>query len=162
MKISKIHDWFTHIQTPKQELGGMPICPFAKAAIASKQYMIEQCSLEDIDEKVNECDIQKYKVCIFYLPTYKEYIVEELEQKTKQLTDKYRKDDKVILDNDPRNPFIIQGVTTTFDECYLWIVQSLEDLTQKSNILKTTDYYKYWTKDQIDEVVTWRTINNPQ
>lgn len=159
MEISKIQDWFTHIQTPKQELGGMPICPFAKAAIANKQYMIEQCSIDDIDEKVRDCNIQKYKVCIFYLPTYEQYTVEELEEKTKQLTSKYIVNDKVVLDNDPRNPFIIQGVTTTFDKCYLWIVQSLEDLTQKSNILKTTDYYKYWTKDQIDEVVTWRTVN---
>ena len=135
----------------------MPICPFAKAAIANKQYIIEQCSIEYIDQKVNDCDIQKYKVCIFYLPTYEQYTVEELEQKTKLLSEKYYTEDKVILDNDPRNPFLIQGVKTTFDQCYLWIVQSLEDLTQKSNILKTTDYYKYWTKEQIDEVVTWRT-----
>lgn len=135
----------------------MPICPFAKAAIANKQYIIEQCSVENIDQKVNDCDIQKYKVCIFYLPTYEQYTVEELEQKTKLLSEKYYTEDKVMLDNDPRNPFLIQGVKTTFDQCYLWIVQSLEDLTQKSNILKTTDYYKYWTKEQIDEVVTWRT-----
>lgn len=135
----------------------MPICPFAKAAIANKQYIIEQCSIEDINQKVKDCDIHKYKVCIFYLPTYEQYTVEELEQKTKLLSEKYYTEDKVLLDNDPRNPFLIQGVKTTFDQCYLWIVQSLEDLTQKSNMLKATDYYKYWTKEQIDEVVTWRT-----
>ena len=160
MKISKIQDWFTHIQTPKQELDGMPICPFAKAAIASKQYVIEQCSIDDIDQKVHDCDIQKYKVCIFYLPTYEQYTVQELEQITQQLRSKYCKDDKVVLDNDPRTPFIIQGVTTTFEQCYLWLVQSLTDLTEKSNILKKTGYYNYWTKSQIDEVVTWRTIDN--
>ena len=156
MEIRKIQDWFTHIQTPKQELGGMPICPFAKAAIASKQYVIEQCSIDDIDHKVHDCDIQKYKVCIFYLPTYEQYTEEELEQKTKQLTSKYSVDDKVVLDNDPRNPFVIQGVTTTFDQCYLWIVQSLSDLSQKYEMLKKSKYYTYWTQDQIDEVVTWR------
>jgi hypothetical protein len=159
VQISNIQDWFTHIQTPKQELGGMPICPFAKAAIADKQYKIEQCSIEDIDQKVDDCDIQTYKVCIFYLPTYQQYTVEQLEQKTKQLTSQYIANDKVVLDNDPRNPFVIQGVTTTFEQCYLWIVQSLEDLTQKSNMLKTTQYYKYWTQSQIDEVVTWRTAD---
>jgi hypothetical protein len=162
MEINSIYDWFNYIQTPRPQLGGMPICPFAKAAIMSNEITIEQCSLEDIEKRIHNCDIQKYKVCIFYLPTYSQYTVEELEQKTKQLTGKYFKDDKVVLDNDPRSPFIIQGVPTTFDQCYLWIVQSLEDLTQKSNTLKTTDYYKYWTKDQIDEVVTWRTVNKHQ
>ena len=157
MEISSIHDWFNHIQTPKDQLGGMPICPFARAAIANNEYDIQQCSLDDIDQKVAECDINQYKVHIFYLPTYEQYTVHQLEQITKQLTTKYRNDDKVVLDNDPRNPFVIQGVTTTFDKCYLWIVQSLDDLTQKSNILKTTNYYSYWTKDQIDQVVTWRT-----
>ena len=159
MEISSISDWFNHIQTPKKELGGMPICPFAKAAIANKQVTIEQCSVEDIDQKVADCDVEKYKVCIYYLPTYDQYTVQQLEQITQQLRDKYRTDDKVVLDNDPRSPFIIQGVTTTFQQCYLWIVQSLEDLTQKSNILKTTGYYNYWTKSQIDEVVTWRTVD---
>lgn len=159
MEISSIYDWFNHIQTPRQQLGGMPICPFAKAAIVNKQFIIQQCSLEDIDQKVLNCDIQKYKVCIYYLPTYEQYSIQSLEQITQQLTDKYWKDDKIVLDNDPRNPFIIQGVTTTFEQCYLWIVQSLEDLTQKSNILKATEYYNYWTKSQIDEVVTWRTAD---
>jgi len=159
MEISSISDWFNHIQTPKEELGGMPICPFAKAAITNKQVTIEQCSVEDIDQKVADCDVEKYKVCIYYLPTYDQYTVQQLEQITQQLRDKYRIDDKVVLDNDPRSPFIVQGVTTTFQQCYLWIVQSLEDLTQKSNILKTTGYYDYWTKSQIDEVVTWRTVD---
>lgn len=159
MEISKISDWFTHIQTPKEQLGGMPICPFAKAAVANKQVTVQQCSLGDIDQKIAECDIEKYKVCIYYLPTYEQYTVEQLEQVTLQLRNKYSKDDKVVLDNDPRSPFTIQGVTTTFEQCYLWIVQSLQDLTQKSDILKNTEYYGYWTKEQIDEVVTWRTAD---
>ena len=157
MEISSIYDWFNHIQTPRPELGGTPICPFARAAILTKQFTIQECSLDDIEEKVGNCDIEKYKVHILYLPTYEQYTVQELEQVTKQLINKYYNDDKVVLDNDPRNPFIIQGVTTTFEQCYLWIVQSLHDLTQKSNMLKATGYYNYWTKEQIDQVVTWRT-----
>ena len=159
MEISSIHDWFTHIQTPKEELGGMPICPFAKAAIINNQVTVQQCSVEDIDQKVADCDIKEYKVRIYYLPTYEQHTVQELEQITQQLRRKYCEDDKVVLDNDPRNPFNIQGVTTTFEQCYLWLVQSLEDLTQKSDILKTTQYYTYWSKSQIDEVVTWRTVD---
>ena len=63
---------------------------------------------------------------------------------------------KVVLDSDPRNPFAINGITTTFPDCYIWIVQDLADLTSKSNGLKFTDYYSYWTKEQLDEVVSWR------
>lgn len=135
----------------------MPICPFAKAAISNNEYTISQCSLDDIDYKISNCDIHQYKVHILYLPTYEQYTIQHLLEITQQLNNKYIKDDKVVLENDPRTPFVVQGVTTTFDQCYLWIVQSLQDLTQKSNILKTTDYYSYWTKGQIDQVVTWRT-----
>ena len=69
---------------------------------------------------------------------------------------KYLQEDKVVLDNDPRNPFSLNGVITTFPDCYLWIVQSLSDLNEKSETLKGTDYYNYWTQKQLDEVVTWR------
>lgn len=83
---------------------------------------------------------------------------EALEAKTALLNRTFMNGNKVVLDNDPRSPFIIHGLTTNFPDCYLWVVQDLADLLSKSNSLKFTDYYNYWTKEQLDEVVTWRTI----
>ena len=155
--IGNISKWFDHIQSPKRELGNKPICPFAKAAIQHKQYTITECTLQTIHDQIDQCDVQQYAVHIFYLPTYTQHTTQSLQDITYKLNDHFKPQDKVVLENDPRVPFIIQGVTTTFSDCYLWIVQSLSDLTIKSNLLKSTDYYSYWTKQQIDEVVTWRT-----
>ena len=157
MEINSIHDWFNHIQTPKDQLGGMPICPFARAAIANNQYTIAQCTLDSIDDQIHQCDISTNLVHILYLPTYEQYTTQQLSEITSKLNHQYKKDDKVVLENDPRETFELQGISTTFPHCFLWIVQSLSDLTQKSDMLNNTNYYSYWTKEQIDEVVTWRT-----
>jgi hypothetical protein len=154
--IDQLHRWFEHIQVPRPELGNLAICPFAKKAVVMKQYTVNDCTLDSISEHINNCNVVEYKVCIFYLPNYTEYRVEDLESKTKELNAQFVQQDKVILDNDPRNALVIEGITTTFPECYLWIVQSLSDLTSKTNILSNTNYYSYWTKQQLDEVVNWR------
>jgi hypothetical protein len=158
--VDKISQWFEHIQTPREQLGNMPICPFAKAAIANNQYTIAQCTIDSIDHQVQQCDISTNLVHILYLPTYEQYTTQQLDQITNKLNQQHIKDNKVVLENEPRITFELQGIRTTFPHCFLWIVQSLSDLTQKSDMLKNTNYYSYWTKEQIDEVVTWRTIKS--
>jgi hypothetical protein len=158
--VDKISQWFEHIQVPRSELGNMPICPFARAAIANNQYTITQCTIESIDDQVQQCDISTNLVHIIYLPTYEQYTTQQLDQITNKLNQQHIKDNKVVLENEPRIAFELQGIRTTFPHCFLWIVQSLSDLTQKSDMLKNTNYYSYWTKEQIDEVVTWRTIKS--
>jgi len=155
--VDKITQWFEYIQIPRSQLGNMPICPYARAAIVNKQYTIAQCTIDTIDIQIQQCDISTNLVHILYLPSYEQYTTQQLSEITSKLNQQYRKDDKVVLENEPRETFELQGIRTTFPHCFLWIVQSLSDLTQKSDMLKNTDYYSYWTKEQIDEVVTWRT-----
>ena len=154
--LDKLDLWFTHITTPKEQLGNKAICPFAKPAIIRKSYSVEATSIQTIETQINTADTITLKVYIFTLEDYKEYTILELEEKTQELNRRYLKEDKVVLDNDPRNPFNLNGVITTFPDCYLWIVQSLSDLNEKSETLKGINYYSYWTQKQIDEVVTWR------
>jgi hypothetical protein len=156
--ISKLKEWFDHLIIPRPELSNMPICPFAKAAVANQEYTVEETNLDDIAFQISNANVQVYKVCIFYLPNYELYEVEALEAKTKMLNRNFKHNNKVVLDSDPRNPFVLNGVTTTFPDCYIWIVQDLADLTSKSNGLKFTDYYSYWTKEQLEEVVSWRNL----
>jgi len=154
--IESLKKWFDTLIIPREQLSNMPICPFARAVIQNQEYFIQETDLDKIAFQVSTSNVQAYKVCIYYLPNYEDYEVEALEIKTKMLNRTVLETNKVVLDNDPRSPFVINGVTTTFPDCYLWIVQDLADLTSKSNSLKFTDYYKYWTQEQIDEVVTWR------
>jgi len=154
--VSEIEEWIKYIQMPRTELGNYSVCPYARTA--QNKYTVTECTLDQIEKLVSICNIVDNKLCIFYLPNYEEYTIEALEQKTLYLNEQYLHLNKVVLDSDPRNPFSLNGVVTTFPNCYLWIVQPLDDLTEKSDKLKvSTNYYDYWTQEQLNEVVTWRT-----
>lgn len=155
--VNEIHKWFEYIQQPRIELGNQSICPFAKSATKTNEYTIESCSLDTIHVQVLTANIIDNKVCIFYLLNYLDYTTEALEQTTKALNTHYMPMNKVVLDSDPRTPFELNLVITTFPNCYIWIVQSLSDLNVKANkLMKSTTYYDYWSSSQLDEVVTWR------
>ena len=154
--LEQLQEWMKNIQQPGK-LGNNPICPFAAKAV--KQKRVDVTALtdpEDLEMLIDEVDVTKFDVSIFYFEQYLDYSIEELENKVKYLNSIFKAQDKVILENDPRNPFVVNGHQTTFNGCYLYVVQSLSDLTQASNRLKMGDYYSYWTQAQYDEVVGWR------
>jgi hypothetical protein len=154
--VEKLKKWFDELTVPRPELSNMPICPFAKSVIKSQEYTIEETNLDSIAFQISNANVQVYKVCIFYLLDYELYGEETLEAKTQSLNHTFRNSNKVVLDNDPRSPFTINGITTNFPDCYIWVVQDLADLLSKSNSLKFTDYYNYWTKEQLDGLAEWR------
>lgn len=156
--IKELGEWFEKITTPRPELGNIPICPFAKPVIVNNEYIVEETTFEAIANQVSNADIQKYKICIYYLTDYELYTVEILEKKTEKLNQLCINNNKILLSSDPRIPFLVNGVLTNFPSCFIWIVQDLADLIEKSESLKHTGYYKYWTQKQIDEVVTWRSL----
>jgi hypothetical protein len=154
--LEQLQEWMSYIQQPGK-LGNNPICPYAAKAVKQKRVdIIALTDLEDLEMLIDEVDTSKFDVSIFYFEQYLNYSIEELENKVKYLNSIFKAQDKVILDNDPRNPFAVNGHQTTFNGCYLYVVQSLSDLTQASNRLKMGDYYSYWTQAQYDEVVGWR------
>lgn len=153
---SKIQEWITSIQAPNQ-IGKFPVCPFAAKAMASKRVEVNPIeNLDNIVWDIYNVDLESIDVSIFYLTEYEQYTSEELRELMFKLNKLFNIHDKVILENDPRHPFIINGHTTTFDGCYLILVQGLDLLNKHAEILKLTDYYSYWTKEQYNEVVSWR------
>ena len=142
---SQLQEWINYIQQPGK-LGNSPICPYAAKAVKEKKVDITALAdLQNLELLIDEVDTSQFDVSIFYFEKYTDFTVEELEQKIKDLNLIFKAKDKVILDNDPRNPFTVNGHQTTFNGCYLYVVQSLSDLTQASNRLKMGDYYSYWT-----------------
>lgn len=152
----KIQDWIRYIQTPNL-IGEFPICPYAAKAMANRKfgvYPIED--LNSIDLLIEAVDTSLLSVAIFYLVDFEKYSVEELKSLIADLNKRFLSQNKVVLDSDPRDPFIINGHQTTFDGCYLILVQDLADLNKHSEILGKTSYYDYWSSEQYNEVVAWR------
>lgn len=152
--------WILNITKSQPELSGLPICPYARQAYIANTYDIQQTDYHNVEANIANCDLNKYQVVILYYTEYEQYSVDELVSKTKELNQLYNSQDIVILDNDPREPLHLKGVQTTYDGCYLWIVQPLADLNSKTEQLRKTDYYDHWTQEQLDEVVTWRFKTN--
>jgi hypothetical protein len=152
-----VEDWILSLTHTQESLSNLPICPYAKQAYINKRYHIADVEYNTIDLDIEHVDLIKYQVIIFKLKDYQSYDIETLRQKTNDLNNEFNKNDIVVLDNDPRDPFIINGIKTTYDDCYLWLIQSLSDLNNKSKELEKTNYYNHWTKEQLDDVVNWRT-----
>jgi hypothetical protein len=152
-----VEDWILSLTHNHESLSNLPICPYAKQAYINKRYHIADAEYNTIDLDIQHVDLIKYQVIIFKFKDYQSYDIETLRQKTNDLNNKFNKNDIVVLDNDPRDPFFINDIKTTYDECYLWLIQSLSDLNNKSKELEKTNYYSHWTKDQLDDVVNWRT-----
>ncbi len=128
----------------------------ARQAIIQKSYDIQYTNVNSVTSILDDIDITKNDVTILVIDDYMNYDMEYLVNHTMELNQKYKMQDIVILDNDPRSPMDINGIVSTFEHAYLWIIQSLSDLTSKSRQLSKTNYYSFWTQQQIDEVVTWR------
>jgi len=153
---SKIAEWVLGLTKGQEALSGMPICPYAKQAYLSKTYDVKDISYSDIIQSIETADLSRYQVVVLCVLDYLNYPVDALVDRTKELNSLYNSKDIVILDNDPRTPLILNGVKTTYDDCYLWILQPLADLNEKSKQLMKTPYYSHWTQEQLDDVVTWR------
>lgn len=155
--IIEIQKWIDYIQIPQSNLDNLPVCPYAKSAIVNNKVQIVSLdNLITVSQLIDSIDVEQYWVTVIYFMNYEYYTIDELSGLTKNLNVVFNEQDKIILDNDPRNPFYINGVKTTFDKCYLFLVQSLSDLNQKSDSLKNTTYYKFWDQKGLDEVVNWR------
>lgn len=155
--ITEIKKWIEYIQIPQSNLDNFPVCPYAKSAIVNDKIQILPLdNLLTVTDIIDSVDVERYWVTVIYFKNYEYYTEKELSNLTKNLNERFNGKDKIILDNDPRDPFHINGVKTTFDGCYLFLVQSLSDLNQKSDLLKNTKYYEFWDRKGLDDVVNWR------
>jgi len=138
----------------------MPICPYARQAYISKTYDIKEIQYSEVINHIESANLSKFEVIVLCVTDYLDYTIDQLVERTSELNKLYNNKDIVILDNDPRSPLILNGVKTTYDHCYLWILQPLADLNEKSKQLMKTQYYNHWTQEQLDDVVTWRFNTN--
>lgn len=152
----QIIDWIKFIEKPKNELSGIPVCPFALKTRMNDRYTILFAkNEEEIYQIIPLFDGSVKDVMIIYL----EYriSVDQCSKLREKLNLMYNVKDLVILESHMDDPFIINGVETTFPYGVLLLVQKLSDLNDASGNLSKSNYYSFWRKEQIQEVVEWRT-----
>ena len=163
--IDEIKKWVEDfVSVHNDELGTVP-CPFAKQAMLKDTIAYKEFKDDGLEtlrfqfyELVNDGWDNTNEVLVLYANTY-EMSVEELQATVKQFNNTclHLKKDLVALEDHPSDTEEVNGVTMNFGECILVLVQRLSKLNKASSMLKKQGYYDNWSKENYDDVVTWRT-----
>ena len=131
--------WIQEISKIRPELGNFSICPYASGANFSiqEQKLSEIVPNSDFDVIINivEDDIDAnslYDAVDDYNRNYSDY--------------------KFIADHGKTNTYI-QGIQTNNGKYNLVLCQSRNELTEAREKLAKTNYYDYWDKNYLEEVL---------
>lgn len=131
--------WIEHLSVPQENLGNMPICPYAKSA----KYKLIYADLDNI-----EIPAIDFELVIFVLP---EYVTEdELHNVCKSYNELY---ENYIFLPDPKDRVtIIAGIQTNNGQYNLILCQPKDKLLKARQSLANTKYYTYWSADYLKEI----------
>ena len=145
---SYILHWIQEISKIRPELGNFSICPYASGANFSiqEQKLSQIVPNPDFDVIINivEDDIDAnslYETVDDYNRNYPDY--------------------KFIADHGKTKTYI-QGIRTNNGKYNLVLCQPRKDLTEARKKLAKTNYYEYWDKNYLEEVLEddYRIIND--
>lgn len=138
-KEAYIHEWIEQISTPRDDLGGFPICPFASGS----KTLIVETTIDDIVPQSG------YDVIVFIIEDFwrPDQVAKWVDIYNKKFT--YY---KFFEDLSSRDTFI-NGIKTNNDKFNLILCQSKKKLTAIRKKLAKTDYYSYWSEDYLKEIL---------
>ena len=135
-----INNWIERIKQPREELGGMSVCPFAKSA----DYEIIETDGSDIDPPPWD-----FELIIYKLPDL--YTVDELTAIANEYNNIFP--DMVFLPDHKDKQTFISGVQTNNGTYNFILCQWRDNLETARSKLKKTNYYNFWDKDYLDEIL---------
>jgi hypothetical protein len=155
---NSLFEWLTtFVETPNNKLGNWPPCPFARKARLSDGISIKFGSFTEFDYLIKE-SLETLTLKEVVIICFDHTVIESaLLQKYVQDKNKFLMPlNYVILEDHPDIIEHINGVNMNFKKCGLLIFQKLNKLNEASDQLKSKGYYDVWSKEELDDVVTWR------
>jgi len=138
-KEAYVKGWIKKVSKQRPELGNFSICPFA----SKSKTLILECSIDDIVPH------EGYDVVIFILDNNLTLdIISEYIQKYNNA----HKDYKFFDDTYQKDTFI-NGVQTNNGKYNLILSQPVEKLKKFREKLLSTDYYKYWSDEYLQNIL---------
>ena len=134
-----IHEWIKELATPKSELGGFSVCPYASGS----KTLIVETTIDDIVPEPGH-DVIVFIVEDFWRPDH----VQKWVKKYNEMYPYY-----VFFDDLCSSDTFISGVKTNNKKFNLILCQSKKKLSNIRKKLAKTDYYTYWTKEYLQEVL---------
>lgn len=154
---SAINEWLEKfVEVPHSSLGGWPPCPFARQARLSKNIDIRQGSDVFADcMSMLYYDWSREAVIFWYDSIDPTLFVQDVIRANSTLLSK----DIVALEDHPDLEEIVSGVKMNFGICPMIVLQQNSKLNGAADQLRAKGYYKSWTQEDIDKIVTWRYNN---
>lgn len=135
-----ITDWIERLAKPREELGGMSVCPFAK----NSDYRIIKTDGSDIDPPPWD-----FELIIYKLPD--EYSIEELNGISTEYNSIFP--EMVFLPDHKDRETFINGVATNNGKYNLILCQWRDNLNKARSKLEHTKYYSYWDQTYLEEIL---------
>jgi hypothetical protein len=156
-----ITNWMvSFVEKPHPLLGDMPPCPYAQQARLKGQVKMVWVSAAEPDSNfwthIENTNFDQTEVLIL-ITDRKRWTWQETYRIRCELNRTFHRDDVVILEDHPDYDEKIGEVHMSNGKYCLLFAQRKSKLNRFADILKkTTDYYKHWSKEEIDDIVTWR------
>lgn len=146
------------VETPNFLLGNWPPCPYARQARINNKIEIVYSSHDVIPATVEQ-NLHKLedKDAIVVYFDHKMIQPDALAELVKVYNESFLMPrNYVALEDHPDYVEYVNGVKMNFGECGLLIVSKLDILNDAGNKLQEKGYYKHWSQEELDSVVSWR------
>jgi hypothetical protein len=138
--LKHINKWIDYLSCPQDLLTGLAICPFAKKA---KFQLIRTHT-----NKIIPPD-EPFEIIIFLVEDNITFV--DLTAACKSLNKKYPQ--LVFLPDHKNRDTYIKGLKTNNGKYNLILCQYRDQLEKARELLKHTDYYKFWDKGYLKEIM---------
>lgn len=151
-------EWILNdLSTPISVLNGFSKCPYAKTAFLEnkvKFYNGDENLFELIEDAVKDWDNENTEVAVIKLNN--NISSTSIESTVDLLNDAYVPFDFIFLDDHVENKEIMKDLLFNNGKYNVLFMQRKSKLDLATKKLEKLGYYKNWTKEYYDEVVSWR------
>ena len=132
-------------------------CPFARQARVNNNISIKFASVAELTQAVHESieELESKEVVVVCFD-HNNINPVELQEYVEGMNKTLMTENYVILEDHPWTPEYINGVCMNFGHCGLLVIQKLDKLNKASDQLREKGYYKPWSQEDLDSVVSWR------
>lgn len=154
-------EWMkSFVEKPHPYLGDMPPCPYARKARLDNKVKMTWISKQEHDANIYKLirdeSFEKLDVMIL-IADRRRWTWQGAYELREQLNKEFAKQDKVVLEDHPDYKEKIGNINMSNGKYCLLFVQKKSKLNKFSKLLsKTTNYYKNWSKKELNDIVTWR------
>jgi len=149
------------VSKPNPDLNNFPPCPYAKQAILDNKVTYDVASVGNVDIDIDLFLIKKAElwnenidVCVIFVPGVSS---EELSRLVDGINKSYlMRNNFVALEDHPDDEENINGVIMNNGKYPIVLMQRLSKIQMFSGFLKKKGYYDVWSKQNLDDVVNWR------